>query len=245
VTAPVPLPAARRRTSARAARVAAASTVAVAVLRVSTREQGDSGLGLEAQDAAVRAYAAREGITLAAVLRDVTSGTVAPADRAGMGEALRMLADGSAGILLAAKIDRLSRAQVDLYGLMDQAHRGGWHIRTADGVLNTASPNGKLMAAVAGLFAELERDLICTRTRDALTALQAQGVRLGAPISTPEPVRQRIRALRLQGLTLSAIADTLNHEHIRTAQGRPWSGPNVRRVCDSLRHDDEALARRP
>lgn len=239
---PAPLPAARRRTTARARRAAAAANVGVAVLRVSTREQGDSGLGLEAQEAAVRAFCEREGIALAAVLTDVVSGTVAPSQRSGMGAALAMLASGEATILIAAKIDRLSRAQVDLYSLMDQAHREGWTIRTADAVLDTGSPNGKLMAAVAGLFSELERDLIRTRTRDAMAALQAQGVRLGAPVTTPSSVRDRIRELRVQGLTLAGIADTLNAEGLRTAQGCPWRGPNVGRVVESLRRDDHAAA---
>lgn len=237
---PAPLPAPRRRVSARSRRVSAAAELAVIAVRVSTTEQGESGAGLAAQQAACEALAAREGLRVVAVLTDVCSGTVAPAARDGMGEALAMLADGRAGVLLAGKVDRLTRRQTDLFGLMDQAHRAGWRIRTADGSLDTGSANGRLMAAVAGLFAELERDLISSRTRDALATRKAAGVRLGGPVSTPEAVRERIRSLLLSGHTQAAVAAALNRDGITTATGCEWTQPNVRRVAASLRLDDAA-----
>lgn len=234
------LPAPRRRQSARARTRAAASSVGVAVLRVSTKEQGDSGLGLDAQDTAVRTFAAAQGITLAAVLRDVCSGTVAPDEREGMGAALRMLREGTVGVLIVSKVDRLSRSNADFYATLDRANREGWAIRSACGLLDTTSGQGRILAGIAAFLAEIERQMIADRTRSALAALQRQGARLGAPVSTPEWVRQRIRALRLSGLTLAAIAAELNAEGVTTATGREWSGPNVRRVVESLRLDDAA-----
>lgn len=214
--------------------------MAVGVLRVSTHEQGDSHLGLDAQRAAIESFAASRGLTLLAVFEDVVSGTVAPADRAGMSAALALLRTGQAGVLLTAKVDRLSRKQVDLFALMDRAHREQWHIRTSDGVLDTGSSNGRLMASVAGLFAELERDLIVTRTRDAMAALKARGTRLGAPVRTQQAVRDQIRSLTLAGATQGDIAARLNEAGHATAQGCRWSQANVGRVIRSLRLDDLA-----
>lgn len=237
-----PLPAPRTRVSAKAKRQAAAAPLAVAVLRVSTQGQEDSGLGLAAQREAVEAFAAREGLTLVAVLEDTASGTVAPADRDGMSVALGMLAAGEAGTLVAAKVDRLSRKNSDFYALLDRGHREGWVIRTADGILDTGSGQGRLLAGVAALVAEIERDMIADRTRSALAAKRAAGARLGAPVTTPAGVRERIRTLALQGLTQAAIAAELNTQGLTTAQGREWTQPNVRRVLGTLRLDDEAAA---
>lgn len=239
-----PLPPKRSRVSAKAKRAAAAADLAVAVLRVSTHEQGESGLGLEAQRDAIVAFAQREGLTLVGTFEDVTSGTVAPADRPGMTQALALLAAGSAGTLLTAKVDRLSRRNADLYALMDRSHREGWCIRTADEQLSTCGPNGRLMAGVAALFADLERGLIADRTKAALAVKKANGHRLGRPLATAPATRQRVRDLRGEGRTMQDIAVTLNTEGLLTATGRAWTWQNVRRVVNTLQLDDDAAGRR-
>jgi len=78
-------------------------------------------------------------------------------------------------VLLAARADRLTRMTADLYRRMDLSARQGWCSRTADGVVDTCSESGQLMAKVAGLFAEQERRLISARTSAALQAKKAQG----------------------------------------------------------------------
>lgn len=237
------LPAKRQRVSAKQRRTAAAADLAVAVLRVSTQGQADSGLGTEAQRDAVEAFASRQGLRLVVVVEDTISGTVSPEQRPGMARALALLASGEAGVLVAARADRLTRKTSDLYALMDRSHREGWCIRTADAVVDTCSDSGRLMAQVAGLFAEQERRLISARTSGALQAKKASGGRLGAPVKTPDATRDRIRALRLQGLTMQAVADALNAQGITTVGGRSWSWHNVQRVCNSLRLDDAAAAK--
>lgn len=238
------LPVRRSRVSAKARKQADASRQAVGILRVSTDKQERSGLGLESQREAVEEFCRRQRLTLTAVYADTASGTVAPADRPGMARALADLADLRAGVLVAATADRLTRSEGGtLYDLMDAGHRGGWCIRTADGLVDTCSETGRLMAAVAGLFAAQERRLIAARTKDALQAKRARGERLGAPIATPEATRQRIRALLAAGTTMQATATTLNAEGITTATGKAWTWQNVQRVRNSLRHDDFAEAK--
>lgn len=234
------LPPKRTRVSAKQQRTAAAAAKAVAVIRVSTQAQEASGLGLEAQIEANEAFALANGLELVGSYSDTASGKTAPADRPGMAQALADLAAGRAGVLLATRADRLTRVTADLYGLMDQSARQGWCIRTADGVVNTCSESGQLMAQVAGLFAEQERRLISARTSAALQAKKAQGHRLGRKISVDRTGRDRVRELRLAGTTMQQIAISLNAEGITTVTGKPWTWQNVQRVCNSLQLDDQA-----
>jgi DNA invertase Pin-like site-specific DNA recombinase len=235
------LPVKRTRVSAKAKRTALAADKAVIVLRVSTIRQGESGLGLTAQEDEARAFCAAEKLEVIRVLSDVASGKGAPTTRPGMAEALRLLAAQQAAVLVSARADRLTRVNADLYGLMDLSARQGWCIRTADKIVDTCTESGRMMAAVAGLFAQQERALISARTRAAKQVQKAQGVRLGSKIiSTPEPTRQRIRALRAEGLTMKMTAERLNDEGLLTATGKPWTWQNVQRVETSLRLDDDA-----
>jgi DNA invertase Pin-like site-specific DNA recombinase len=226
----------RKRARKAPARVA----TAVAYLRVSTAEQVESGLGIEAQLAAVEAEAERRGLRLTATLVDEgVSGSVPPEDRGQLTEALALLDSGKAGVLLVAKVDRLSRSLADLMVLLKAAERAGWCVVSADGLLDSCSLQGRIMGMVLGVVAEIEREFIRSRTREAMAAKRSRGERVGRPIDTPVPVRRRLAKLRASGLTLQAVAETLNGEGVTTAQGRRWSAGNVDRVIRSLRLEAE------
>ena len=90
------------------------------------------------------------------------------------------------------------------------------------------------MANVLATFAQFERRLISQRTKDALAAKRAQGVRLGRPRQLPQRVVKRIIREREQGKTLAAIAEGLNRDGVRTAQGgQRWYPSTVRAVVRS------------
>jgi DNA invertase Pin-like site-specific DNA recombinase len=92
-----------------------------AYLRVSTDEQAVSGLGLEAQEEAIRRGAEMRGYNIVATFSDLgVSGSVAPEARQGLAAALGS-ARASAGTLMVAKLDRLSRSILDFAGLMDRS----------------------------------------------------------------------------------------------------------------------------
>lgn len=231
-----------RRTRQRAS---APSTVAAGYLRVSTADQADSGLGLDAQRDAITAYAEAQGLTLAGFYLDAgVSGSVAPSDRPGMAAALETLADHGAGVLVAAKLDRLSRTVRDAADLMDQAEREGWRIATADGTVGAdASPMSRAMVGMSSVFAQMERDLIAVRTREALAALKAQGVQLGRPTRLPDEVLTRIVSALSEGRSLRTIAAELEADGIRTASGREhWHPQQVRTAADSQRGQAIAAA---
>ncbi|WP_408639661.1 recombinase family protein [Roseomonas populi] len=140
---------------------------AVALYRVSTAEQGHSGLGLEAQQASVRAFVEREGWTLVVEHQDIASGK--DDRRPGFQAALTRCRQLGA-VLVAARLDRITRRAHTLSGLLEE----GISIRAAD------MPGADdLMMRVYAAMAQKERELISERTRAALAAARARGAVLG------------------------------------------------------------------
>ena len=140
---------------------------AVALYRVSTAEQGHSGLGLEAQQASVRAFVAAQGWALVAEQSDIASGK--DDRRAGFQAALLRCRQLGA-ILVAARLDRITRRAHTLSQLLED----GVSIRAAD------MPGADdLMMRVYAAMAQKERELISERTRAALGAARARGTVLG------------------------------------------------------------------
>jgi DNA invertase Pin-like site-specific DNA recombinase len=87
------------------------------------------------------------------------------------------------------------------------------------------------MAQMVSVFAELERRRIGERTKEALAIRREQGVVLGRPASIPPDIAKRIRGMRHRGMTLQAICDVLNGEHVPTARGgRLWRPTSLRAV---------------
>ena len=200
----------------------------VGYVRVSTEEQGDSGLGLAAQRASIEAEAARRGWTLVEVFTDVASGK-SLTGREGLAAALRAAEFGQVGGIVVAKLDRLSRSLGDFAGLMVRAQAGGWNVVALDLGVDLSTPAGEFMANVLASAAQWERRIVSSRTKEALAAKKAAGFRLGRPSSLPPEVRERIVAERTGGGTWQKIADELNHDRVATSQGgRRWYPSSVR-----------------
>jgi len=217
-------------------------TKVVAYLRVSSGEQVVSGLGLEAQEDAIRRGAELRGYSVVATFSDLgISGSVAPEARPGLAAALASARAG-AGTLMVAKLDRLSRSILDFAGLMERSRREGWGLVALDLGVDTATPQGEMMANVMATFAQFERRLIGQRTRDALAVKRAQGHRLGRPLELPEATRRRVVELRASGLTMDAVAEALTAEGIATARGGRWARSIVFAVLRSVALDREGAA---
>ena len=87
------------------------------------------------------------------------------------------------------------------------------------------------MPHVLATFGQFERRLIGQRTREALAAKKAAGVRLGRPPAVPRSVARRIQRQRSRGDSLRKIADDLNNDGVPTAQGgKEWYAATVRHV---------------
>jgi DNA invertase Pin-like site-specific DNA recombinase len=211
--------------------------IALGYVRVSTVEQGDSGLGLDAQRAAIEAECQRRGWTLQKLAQDVASAKTTNR-RPALAEALDALDRGHADALIVAKVDRLARSLIDLAGILDRSRRHGWKLVVLDLGLDPSTATGELTAHILGAVAQHERRLISDRTSAALRAKRAQGYRLGRPVLLPDMVRRRIVAERTSGATLTAIADCLTAEGVPTAQGGTrWYPSSVKAVLQSVELD--------
>jgi len=108
--------------------------------------------------------------------------------------------------LLVTKIDRLARSTSDLYRIIsDLAERGVAFKVIDDPSIDTTSRTGKLIMGILALIAEFENDIRRERQQDGINKAKAKGVRFGPkPILTAEVV-QKIKELRVEGLTVPEI----------------------------------------
>ena len=216
----------------------------VAYYRVSTQRQGESGLGLDAQRMSVTEYLKRTSGRLVAEITEIESGK--RNDRPKLAEALSACRIHNA-VLVIAKLDRLARNAAFLLSLKD----GGVEFVAVD------MPNAnRLTVGIMALVAEDEAERISARTKAALAAAKARGVKLGNPgnLSNREAGSIRgnerkasladrrakellpvIEAIRAEGKArLRAIASELNARTIVTARGGEWSAMQVKRLLDRL-----------
>lgn len=221
---------------------------AVAYYRVSTSEQGRSGLGLEAQKAAVEDYISRKGATLIAEFTEVESG--AKGDRPQLQAALKRTKVSNATLVI-AKLDRLSRNAAFLLTLRD----AGTDFVAVD--MPDANP---VTVGIMAVIAEEERRLISERTKAALKAAKARGVKLGNPngaealrrkgfpgAKVAREAAQRNAERRSESLrevltdilqdgaeSYSAVARKLNERHVATPRGKAWRPYSARLLMDRL-----------
>lgn len=200
----------------------------IGYIRVSTAEQASSGLGLEAQEKDIRAECERRDWQLLELVRDEGQ-SAKTLDRPGLRLALERIAAGEAEGLIVSKLDRLSRSVIDFGLLLEWFTELEATLVALDLNVDTSTPGGRLVANVFAVVAEWERDVIAARTRAGLQALRARGKPTGRPAVADMPeLTTRIRAMRDEGMTLQAIADTLNHEGVPTMRGgKAWRPSSV------------------
>lgn len=213
---------------------------AISYLRVSTEGQGRSGLGLEAQRQLVSTYVERVGAALVREYQEVESGKID--DRPELSAAIRDCRRTGA-MLIVAKLDRLSRNASFLLNFDDMVKRAGIDLAVCD------QPHlDRFMLGIHALVAERERHMISDRTKAALAAAKARGVRLGTRdgkrLSDAGCAARRSNALQhannvmpiitqiqsTGAVSYRAIADALNARGVATADGGTWYPTSVRRV---------------
>ena len=206
----------------------------IAYYRVSTAAQGRSGLGLEAQQAAVKAYLQGRDHDLAGQFIEVESGR--NSERPRLGEALA-LARKLKATLVIAKLDRLARSVSFIANLMDAG---------VEFVACDMPAANRLTLHIMAAVGEAEARMISERTRAALQAAKARGVRLGNPTNLPEAqaaghrtmiedadnhaakVVGTIREIVRGGVySVHKIADKMNERCVPTRRGGAWSGSSV------------------
>jgi DNA invertase Pin-like site-specific DNA recombinase len=216
----------------------------IAYYRVSTAQQGRSGLGLAAQRSAVEAFLNGGAWRLLEEHTEVESGKVN--ERPQLAKALTACRMTGA-TLLVAKLDRLARNARFLLSVVEGSGDGG--VVFCDLPTVPAGPVGKFLITQMAAVAELEAGLIGQRTKAALTAAKARGVKLGgwrggskvdgtvgrkaiadradAFATSVGPI---VSALRDEGQSLRQIAAALVGRGIRTPRGGEWTAAAVRSV---------------
>lgn len=210
----------------------------VAYYRVSTIQQGSSGLGLEAQQSSVEAFTSSRGDVIASYT-EIESGKRddRPQLKLAMLEARRHRAT-----LLVAKLDRLARSVLFISQVLDS----GVEFQAVD------NPNAnRMMIQLLSVFAENEARQISERTKAALAAAKARGVRLGTPANLTDSDRRKgaeamrdkakkayagvvslIRELKASGLTMAAIADRLNDDGYLNSRGNQFNPVMICRILN-------------
>lgn len=214
-----------------------AGTRVIGYTRVSTEEQGQNGVGLQAQEEAIRAKADAAGWQLLDVVDDKASGK-SMRKRPGLERCLAVLDAGFAEALIVAKLDRLSRSLVDFGHMLEQARAKGWKIVVLDMDLDMTTAAGEMTANTLMNFAQFERRLIGERTKSALAVKKAQGVKLGRPANIPGKVIARIVREHDAGASLGDIARGLTADEVPTSQGgQRWYASTVRAVLERVKAD--------
>lgn len=211
-------------------------TAVLGYVRVSTSEQATSGYGLAAQQAAIEQECQRRGWVLREIVRDEGKSGKS-LERPGLRRALERIAAGEADGLVVSKLDRLSRSVVDFGTLLEWfTHEAEATLVALDLGIDTSTPGGRLVANVFASVAEWERDTIAARTREGLAAVRASGKSISRPSIADRPdLRERILELRSSGLTLQAIADTLNAEGVPTVRGAALWRPSAVQAATGYR----------
>lgn len=230
------------------------TTAIVGYQRVSTKGQGESGLGIEAQETAIQAYARQTGTNVVAMYTEVESGK-----RADRPELLKALAHArrSKATLVVAKLDRLARNVAFLSALMD----------SKVGFVACDNPHAnRLTLHILAAVAENEAKATSDRTKAALAAYKARGGKLGAELpqcrnltaeSRAKGIRKAadmsrqaasdaysdllptLQEMKAEGLSLRAIAERLNTDGHTTRRGKPWNQVQVSRVLERAENAGE------
>jgi len=208
----------------------------IAYYRVSTDRQGQSGLGLDAQQEAVERFISIENGDLIESFTEIESGK--RKNRPQLSAAISLCRRKKATLVI-AKLDRLARNVHFVSGLMESG---------IDFVATDNPHANRLMVHMLAAFAEHEREMISSRTKDALAAAKARGVRLGvtgkdraeenkaAADAFAERMAPILDSLRTHnGLTgYEEMAQALNELRIPTAHGGQWYRTTVKRLIERL-----------
>jgi DNA invertase Pin-like site-specific DNA recombinase len=199
-------------------------TDGIAYYRVSTDRQGESGLGLAAQEKAVSDFAERVNMTIIDRFNEVESGK--KNSRPKLKEAIEKCKEQRATLLI-AKLDRLSRNAAFLHNLKDELTKAGIEVIAVD--MPEALSNTLMLSVMAGM-AQHEREMISKRTKSALEALKSKGVKLGRPEGYTHSEATKAK------ISLSKKIGLVNYDQtaIRYAKDRRQKGATLQEISDDL-----------
>lgn len=217
---------------------------AIGYIRVSTEQQSDEGVSLDAQRARIQAWCDANAVELSEVFVDAISGKRAD-NRPGLQQALTAVCK-SKGVLVVYSLSRLARSTKDTIVIGEQLERASADLVSLSEKIDTTSAAGKMVFRMLAVMAEFERDLISERTTTAMSHKRSIGQRVGkVPFGydlaedgvslvkndQEQQVLTLIDQLRQHGLSLREIAAELTRRGVATKEGgTAWSHTTVARI---------------
>ena len=180
----------------------------IGYIRVSLEEENP-----ENQKFQVTEYCAKHGYQLVGVFEDIgVSGASKPLERPGFSKAIEALKAGQADGLIVAALDRVARSLLEFFEVYRMLNENNWAlISVRESWLNDLDPKIKpLIVTVLSWAAEMEREFIRERTKEALARLKAQGKHIGRKPKWSPEVKARLIDLVRRGLTLKEACKLAN-----------------------------------
>lgn len=214
--------------------------------RVSTQDQAEEGVSLDAQDAKNAAYAALYDLNIIAFIRDAgESGK--NLKRPGIQRAIAMLRNNEADGIIVIAISRLTRNQGDGARLIEEffSEKAGKQLFSVNESINTKTATGRLFISILLAMSAYERELTIERTIAALDHKKRNGHRVGnvlygytlsedgktlVPDTSQQQAISLMNALRADGWSLRRIAAELDKQGFPSQSGRPWSVSAINRI---------------
>lgn len=217
--------------------------------RVSTEDQAETGISLDAQLTACRAYSVAKSWTVTEEISD-RGASASTFKREGIQRVLERLKSGEVAGVIAWRLDRLTRSIRDLLTLMDLTTDDKVGVVSVTESLDTTTPMGRFVVHLLGAIAQWERETIGARTKAAVHHARKQGFYTGGPVPAgaqvvidgprrrlqPGPGADLIRQAWewiLGGQSLGQVSDRLNTEnvpHLSRNKLTPWTPSNVRQT---------------
>lgn len=221
---------------------------AIIYCRVSTQEQADEGVSLDAQEAKARAWAELNGYEVSAIHVDAGLSGRRADNRPALQEALTELSDGDA--LVCYSLSRLARSTRDAIAISEALQKRDADLVSLSEKIDTTTAAGKMVFRMLAVMAEFESDLTAERTSLALQHKKQQGEFTGGksapygyavaadgktltPIESEQEVITLVKRHRTNGLTLRAISTELERAGILSRTNRPFAPAQVSRIAQA------------
>jgi site-specific DNA recombinase len=208
---------------------------AIGYIRVSTSEQATEGISLDNQKAKITAYCALNDLDLTEIIEDAGKSGKS-LNREGIDRLLSLIKRKEIGAVVVYKLDRLSRKVIDTLVIIESIEKAGIAFHSLNEKIDTSTAMGRFFLNITASLAQMERDLISERTRDALQMKIANHERAGQipfgyrlsedgntliPHEGEQAVIKLVQRLHRQGLSYRAICKALaNAGH--KPQGKCW-----------------------
>lgn len=221
---------------------------AVGYIRVSTNEQATEGISLIHQEAKIKAYADLHEMDLVEVISDAGISAKTVDKRPGAKRVIDLASTGEVEVIIVYKLDRMFRNAAEALRISQELNDLGVALHSVTERLDTQSAMGKFFFTIMAAAAEMERNLISERTRDALNHKKASGKVFNHPpygydidgdllvINKEEQlIIKRIERLDGEDQGLQSIATELNDAGIKTKKGKAWFPQTVKDVLEKTK----------